>query len=37
MLQRPKGTKDILPQDVYTWQYIEDLSKNIFNNYQYYQ
>ena len=33
MLQRPKGTKDILPQDVYTWQYIEDLSKNIFRNY----
>lgn len=33
MLQRPKGTKDILPQDVCKWQYVEDISKNIFKNY----
>lgn len=33
MLQRPKGTKDILPQDVCIWQYVEDVSKNIFKNY----
>ena len=23
MIQKPKGTKDILPQDSYKWQYIE--------------
>ena len=33
MIQRPKGTKDILPQDVETWQYVEGIAKNIFQNY----
>ena len=27
MIQKPKGTKDILPQDSYKWQYIEEKSK----------
>ena len=26
MIQRPKGTKDVLPKDAGTWQYIEDIS-----------
>lgn len=33
MIQRPKGTKDILPQDVCTWQTMEETTKNIFRNY----
>lgn len=28
MIQKPKGTKDILPQDSYKWQYIEQKQKN---------
>ncbi len=27
MIQKPKGTKDILPQDSYKWQYIEEKVK----------
>ena len=33
MIQRPKGTKDILPQDTYIWQFIEDNTKQVFKNY----
>ena len=33
MIQRPKGTKDILPEEACTWQYIEDNSKRIFGEY----
>lgn len=33
MLQKPKGTKDILPVEIYKWQYIESKVKNIFENY----
>lgn len=33
MIQKPKGTKDILPSDSYKWQYIEQEAKEIFNNY----
>ncbi|MCI8486593.1 MAG: histidine--tRNA ligase [Clostridia bacterium] len=33
MLQKPKGTKDILPSEIYKWQYIEYKIKNIFENY----
>ena len=33
MIQKPKGTKDILPQDSYKWQYIEEKSKELFANY----
>ncbi|MBO5004683.1 MAG: histidine--tRNA ligase [Clostridia bacterium] len=33
MLQKPKGTKDILPNEIYKWQYIESKVKNIFENY----
>lgn len=32
MIQKPKGTKDILPDEVFTWQYIEEKVKKIFEN-----
>lgn len=33
MIQKPKGTKDILPSEIYKWQYIESKVKSIFENY----
>ena len=33
MIQRPKGTKDILPENSYIWQFVEKNSKDIFRNY----
>ena len=27
MINRPKGTKDVLPNEVYKWQYVEKLGK----------
>lgn len=33
MISIPKGTKDILPQDSYKWQYIEDKINKITNLY----
>lgn len=33
MIQKPKGTRDILPQDSYKWQYVENTCNNIFKNY----
>ena len=33
MIQKPKGTKDILPQDSYKWQYVENKAKQILENY----
>lgn len=35
MIQKLKGTKDILPGEVKVWQYIENVSKNVFENYGY--
>ena len=32
MIQKHKGTKDILPNEVYKWQYIEKTIKDIFEN-----
>ena len=32
-LQSPKGTKDMLPQDSYKWQYVENTFKDIAKNY----
>ena len=32
MIQKPKGTKDILPDEVYKWPYIESKIKDIFEN-----
>ena len=33
MIQKPKGTRDILPQDSHKWQYVENTCNNIFKNY----
>lgn len=35
IIQRPKGTKDLLPEESYKWQYIEQITKSIFENYGY--
>ena len=32
MLQRPKGTRDLLPSESYKWQYLEKKVKEIFEN-----
>ena len=32
MIQRPKGTKDILPEESYGWQYIEKKIEKLFEN-----
>ena len=28
-LQAPKGTRDMLPQDAYLWQYVEDKMRRL--------
>ncbi len=33
MIQKLKGTRDILPSEISKWQYIEGIAKNIFENY----
>lgn len=33
MLQKPKGTKDILPGEIEKWQFVETTASNIFENY----
>ena len=35
MIQRPKGTRDILQTDTYKWQYVEKQITDILNNYGY--
>ena len=35
MIQRPKGTRDILPSEIEKWQYVEGIFKNIVENYSY--
>ncbi len=35
MIQKPKGTKDILPSQSYKWQYVESTVKDILQNYGY--
>lgn len=35
MIQRLKGTKDILPDEVKEWQYVENTAKTVFENYGY--
>ncbi len=32
MIQKPKGTKDILPSEIYRWQYIENKIKTVMEN-----
>lgn len=33
MIQKPKGTKDILPEETIRWQYIEEIAEDTFENY----
>ncbi len=35
MIQKPKGTRDILPEESYKWQYIESKIQKLFKNYGY--
>jgi hypothetical protein len=35
MIQRPKGTEDVLPKDIYKWHYIEDIVKRVAKNFGY--
>lgn len=33
MIQKPKGTKDVLPEESYKWNYVEILASETFENY----
>lgn len=35
MINKAKGTRDILPDTSYKWKYVEDVASNIFSNYGY--
>ena len=35
MIQKPKGTKDVLPEEVFKWNYIEGIATMVFENYDY--
>lgn len=35
MINKAKGTRDILPNTSYKWKYVEDVASNIFSNYGY--
>ena len=35
MIQKPKGTKDVLPEEIFKWKYVEDTANIIFENYGY--
>ena len=35
MIQKPKGTKDVLPEEVFKWKYIEATATMVFENYDY--
>lgn len=35
MIQKQKGTEDILPQSAYIWQYLEDVARDIFSSYNF--
>ena len=35
MIQKLKGTKDILPDEIEVWQYIEEKAKEVVENYGY--
>ena len=35
MIQRPKGTKDLLPADTVKWQFIESKIKSVLENYSF--
>ena len=29
MIQKPKGTKDVLPEESFKWKYVENIKKYI--------
>lgn len=33
MINRPKGTKDVIPNEVYKWNYVENIAKGVLNKY----
>ncbi len=33
MIQKPKGTKDLLPEESYRWQFVEQKVKEVFESY----
>ena len=35
MIKNPKGTEDILPSEIYIWQYVEDTARNVFESYNF--
>ena len=35
MIQKPKGTKDVLPDEIFKWKYIEGTANIVFENYGY--
>ena len=35
MIQRPKGTKDLLPQETYKWQIVESKLKEVLDSYNF--
>ena len=35
MIQKPKGTRDLLPTESYKWQYVEEKIKQTLENYSY--
>lgn len=37
LTKAPKGTKDILPENIYKWQYVENLIREICKNYNFYE
>ncbi|MGF7486097.1 histidine--tRNA ligase [Lactococcus lactis] len=34
-LQKPKGTADLLPAETVKWQYIEEIARGVFNDYNF--
>ena len=32
-IQSPKGTRDILPSEVQTWQWVEQTARSVFGTY----
>lgn len=35
MINLPKGTKDVLPENVYQWQYVEDIARKTAESYRF--
>ena len=35
MIQKPKGTKDLLPEESYKWQEVEKNIKQVLDNYNF--